>query len=541
MDEYKDLISSGSRLSEFVKSLAIMDDAEIDYEYEEDDEEEENLLPADYNKMFAVERDSIIERLTGTNSQIQTEAILRVVFFAKSKDQSVIQNLFSCDIIKTLGDIFCPLLKSEILSVCFYIAQSSEEVLLNFMETELFRILVQGIYESKEEDLKVLVTIFKNIIRMSPLTACVFYGTGFMFDSANGLKDHEINNEYTLWFIATVVDEFVNCRITKKESAKLGQRVASLKDEYPCIQIDPWYTASYVENTLSLANYSPLYNILKEIIRLDLNPETTQAVLHTFCNLVSEESDDEFNCGENCNTILNDIGFVARVEDFMETNDLGIRIQVMWIIAHVLTHTKIISSVCQDIFCRAISSGFTTYNNPESQALNEITLIVVGNIAALTERNSEIFDSDNIRFIKMLAKSSSFNIRSLASYSILMIEKARREYEELTMEFMSNLTDLLNGQDDKKKVRWLKTLFQLIEMKKGSTKCEDFINCVRDSNLYDGVQEMLDDENEKISDAAQNFLDICNENNMNDIIERENAEARIIIEEEEEEEEGPDF
>ena len=543
MDDYKDVISSGSRLSEFVKNLAKIDDSENACGYEEDEEEEEEedfLLPSDYNKLFSDERDSIVERLVGTNRSIQKEAILRTLFFAKSKEESVIQNLFASDIIKILGDIFEPIFKNEILSVCYFIVQSNETVLLHFMETELFRILVQGIYESNEDDLKILVDIFKNVIRKSSLTACAFYGTGFLYDCADGLKDREINNEYTLWFIAAIVDEFVQCRITDAEYEKLGERVAWLKEEFPDIQIDPWHTEYYWHKSLSLDDGSPLYIILKWIITLDLNIETTQAVLHSLCMLVSDESCKDFNCDQNCNVILNEIGFVARVENFMETDNLGIRIQVMWIIAHALTHTKIISRVSQDVFCEAISSGFTNFGDPESNMLNEITLIVVGNIAELTEYNSDIFSPGNIAFIRKLAKGSSFNIRSLASYALLMIEKARKEYKEITMEFLINFTDLLNGQDDKKKIAWLKLLYQLIEMKKGTEKCSDFINLVRDSELYDGVQEMLDDENEDISNTAQNFLDICNDNNMDDIVDQENAESRHRREEEEEEEE-PDF
>lgn len=144
----------------------------------------------------------------------------------------------------------------------------------------------------------------------------------------------------------------------------------------------------------------PLYFILNHLIKIDADSETGQAVLHTLCILASDESGYGSSCKKNRVIILNYIGFVAKVMDYMEKGNMGIHIQTMWIIAQVLSNAPIISKVCPDVFCDVISEVFSNINNTENAALNEITLYFVGSIAALSEHDFDVFSKDNIAFVK---------------------------------------------------------------------------------------------------------------------------------------------
>ena len=494
-------------------------------EEEEESSESVEYTPSDYIKLLYDECDTIMTNLSGVYSSFQEESLKRVIFYAKSKSPDVFQKLFEFNIMATLNDIYGPLVKSKILTIIQYLTQTkNEEVILHFMEMDIFNYLIEMVYEEKEEDIPQIIPIFVNIIETSPLTAGIFYSTGILFNASNALEDHTITSPYSIAFVSIITDYFVKNRISHETAESLANVDQDVRTSFPGIKIDPLYFRDYVQIPFSLKIESPFYGIIQNLLKTDQPHEIIITVIHTLLLFASIEIDWGYSCIENCNIILNDIGYISEMSSLIQRRDLDLSIQVMNLNAQLLYHSGRISSQVAEEMCSAIDSAISQAIDFNSTPLQKLTIYVIGSLVDYVSNDSDIFIPENITFITNMANSEVFSIKTAASYALLRIAYKLNDFDCLTFNFLENLSSLLDAQPDNRKIQWLSLIEQMIQNSYKDEEQLNFVSRIKDAELYDTIVEMLDDENEEIQEKAQNIVDIFNENDESELLEFLEAE-----------------
>lgn len=519
------------------------------FDHENQEFDEKDLL-----SLLLSEEQLITDELNSGDLNANGRAIDKLLQYSFSRSFDIIHFMFEHDYIEILAQLYNYGFHDKILSIVMHIVQCEEEVLLNFMETKLYHLILSQLLGANDEDIKFFVVIFTNIIQKSYLTAAIFYSSGFFIEVMNRIEENfptETREQYMnrvirqestgieqdfyqttsatehfLWLVVQLINSIVKMRVDRNAAEMLQQRYEQISIQYPYLGIDKTMFDFFLQDSIDLSSASPIYKILRKAITIAEYPTICCVITHTLWLFLSKENDIGLPVTELANVVQNDIGFLSVMEMYLDTGEPHLVRSVIDLISLIISHGTAITEYIALQYLTAFSNIIINFRNEECirTILDTLPKLLdffdYSNTKRNTKKNDEsIIDERLINAIRINMSSNSFKTRSAAIYSLLAIADVLNDLNILTENNKEGerptqfIAELLESSIPNAKKIWIVERLKSILLKCIDDDPTKFILEMHDSEIFETIQDLLDDEDDdELVDVCDNFCELCIEN-----------------------------